>query len=60
MSISIFIIYYLLRPWLEKVSKGIPVTAFEESLSKYLMDTTGKFSQKGYLISGEWEVVKHT
>lgn len=54
MSISIFIIYYLLRPWLEKVSKGIPVTAFEESLSKYLMDTTGKFSQKGYLISGEW------
>lgn len=53
-SIAIFIIYYLLRPGLEKVSKGIPITAFEESLSKYLMDTTGKFSKKGYLVSGEW------
>lgn len=52
--IVIFVLHYLFRPWFEKLAKVNPVTSFEKSLSNYLMDTTGKFSNKGYLISGEW------
>ncbi|GBD64743.1 hypothetical protein TEHD23766T_2170 [Tetragenococcus halophilus subsp. flandriensis] len=52
--IFLFILYYLFRPYLEKLSKPELSTTFEKSLYSYLESKEEKYSKKGYLVSGEW------